>query len=614
MYYRLILRLLLFTSVFMHLNAFGGVLKVSRNKNRFKVIHPQMTLVIDCNRGGRISSMNIAGKELSGNSKNGFCLDHMKQNSWPGNLMNSPYSVKNIDIKAKKFSLTLTKNITSSTASGELKGLVLEKTYIIQSDFYCIKVIYKLKNTSKKLRQPSLWIQNVFSDKFKHFEYYRPTETGISRAVKKNNAYSGNEYTKPVSGWTAALIKDVDCGLLMLTDYNYTDQYYNCLRANSMEVFFDTIAVPAGKSWKTEIYLRPILGFKNISDANSSFVCGLTEGINNINLQIAALNSPKRRLKVGLKCSIFGQRQILGSISQNIKKMSFEAQEISTKLTEKSSRGILCKLLVKKRDIALFKSSIFVPASGSKAMEGFGSGYTVERKHKVQKVFTAASKRINNGKLEVLFVNGLFHNRWGVNKLAELLKADKVKNVYHLVPPNSPNMIGKLDYNPMRSLKELNRYDLVVLTNIPAGVISNNGLIFLKSFVEQGGTLLVLGGRFAYGAGGYRNTPLEKILPLRTKRNFDLIKLKNIPIVSFNGKASNSYVAWMHDLILKKGCKVIAKAGNKVFVAERKCGKGTVIACAGTVAGVLPEGKRFFCQTGRWPQFLTELLSQNYSK
>jgi uncharacterized membrane protein len=61
----------------------------------------------------------------------------------------------------------------------------------------------------------------------------------------------------------------------------------------------------------------------------------------------------------------------------------------------------------------------------------------------------------------------------------------------------------------------LSRYALIVLANISAFDLSLARMAALESYVKDvGGGVLVAGGTRAYSAGGYQQTPLEKLLPV----------------------------------------------------------------------------------------------------
>jgi uncharacterized membrane protein len=62
----------------------------------------------------------------------------------------------------------------------------------------------------------------------------------------------------------------------------------------------------------------------------------------------------------------------------------------------------------------------------------------------------------------------------------------------------------------------LQRYDLVVLQNVPADGLGDGVPRALADYVtQQGGGLVMIGGPDSFGAGGWRGTPVEPILPVK---------------------------------------------------------------------------------------------------
>jgi uncharacterized membrane protein len=65
------------------------------------------------------------------------------------------------------------------------------------------------------------------------------------------------------------------------------------------------------------------------------------------------------------------------------------------------------------------------------------------------------------------------------------------------------------------SLENLTHYSGIVLENVSGNEIGSRGMELLAAWVEASGRgLLVTGGKRAYGAGGYFQSPLERILPV----------------------------------------------------------------------------------------------------
>lgn len=77
--------------------------------------------------------------------------------------------------------------------------------------------------------------------------------------------------------------------------------------------------------------------------------------------------------------------------------------------------------------------------------------------------------------------------------------------------------------------KDLEPYDLVVFSDVPAHVIGAGQMQALDAYVSQyGGGLIVAGGQDSFGSGGYQGTRLEQMMPVR----FDSEKSREQPDVA----------------------------------------------------------------------------------
>jgi Ca-activated chloride channel homolog len=78
------------------------------------------------------------------------------------------------------------------------------------------------------------------------------------------------------------------------------------------------------------------------------------------------------------------------------------------------------------------------------------------------------------------------------------------------------------------TVKELERFDLVVVSDVPAHLVGSAQMAALDSYVHQGGGMIMAGGEDSFGSGGYQGTRMEQILPVR----FDSEKMKDQPDVA----------------------------------------------------------------------------------
>lgn len=81
---------------------------------------------------------------------------------------------------------------------------------------------------------------------------------------------------------------------------------------------------------------------------------------------------------------------------------------------------------------------------------------------------------------------------------------------------------GERPIDPIRLVE----YSLVILSNVPANLISDEEQLGLTTYVRDlGGGLIMIGGDAAFGAGGWLDSPVEAIMPVK----FDVKSTRQIP-------------------------------------------------------------------------------------
>lgn len=79
------------------------------------------------------------------------------------------------------------------------------------------------------------------------------------------------------------------------------------------------------------------------------------------------------------------------------------------------------------------------------------------------------------------------------------------------------------------SAKELEKFDLVLVSDVPAHFMGLGQMAALESYVRDlGGGLVMAGGEDSFGSGGYQGTRIEKIMPVR----FDSDRVREQPAVA----------------------------------------------------------------------------------
>lgn len=129
----------------------------------------------------------------------------------------------------------------------------------------------------------------------------------------------------------------------------------------------------------------------------------------------------------------------------------------------------------------------------------------------------------------------------------------------------------------------------------------------LRRFVERGGTLVVFGGFYAYGHGGYKGSFLEELLPVAIKRTFDLTPI-DAPLVGGSAQApAVGGCAWIHDAVVKPDAEVLYRVAGHPGIVAWNVGNGRVIAVTATVLGDPDEP---FWKNPAWPRVLTGTLPE----
>ncbi len=76
-----------------------------------------------------------------------------------------------------------------------------------------------------------------------------------------------------------------------------------------------------------------------------------------------------------------------------------------------------------------------------------------------------------------------------------------------------------------QNLSELLSFDAFILSNVPADRLTLAQMQMIRTYVQDfGGGFLMLGGDESFGLGGYYNTPIEEILPVRMPIQKDLTR------------------------------------------------------------------------------------------
>src|SRR6185369_8505301 len=115
------------------------------------------------------------------------------------------------------------------------------------------------------------------------------------------------------------------------------------------------------------------------------------------------------------------------------------------------------------------------------------------------------------GKPRVLYVEG---EPSAANYLSNALRRENI------------DVEVRSSYGIPRSPKDLQRFDLVLMSDVPAAFVSVDQMAAIEGYVRDlGGGFIMAGGENSFGSGGWTGSRLEKLLPVR----FDVEKKRDPP-------------------------------------------------------------------------------------
>ncbi len=228
--------------------------------------------------------------------------------------------------------------------------------------------------------------------------------------------------------------------------------------------------------------------------------------------------------------------------------------------------------------------------------------------------------------LSVHCIKGLWHGTYRLDEAIARLGVSQVSDSWHISRwgfglPGTWESPFSSDVEAFPSTPyDLARHELVIVCNINGSALIKSGIASkLQAYAQQGGTVLFLGGRYAFGKD-YHLSPLEEMAPVLFTDHFDLeqatngLSLKAPPgtpeVIQKLAWTQSPRVYWHHQLQFKPGAKVLLEADGKPMLIAAAYGQGTVLVFAGSVMGDPPTGQTAFWDWPDWPRLLALLLNE----
>jgi uncharacterized membrane protein len=560
----------------------------------------------------------------------GLFADHVTQQTWPGELYRAAYEYAIIASGPDVATVRLWRKIEGN-GDVAITGVIFEKEITLRRGDPRIHVVIRLKNPTDVARSPIPWTQNLLymgGDK-ENDRFFRPSTTGVQESWNEYSATTvttkGSDFVRePTAGWSA--VADTVKGEGAVFEVKYDDLYwlYNCTSSLTLEWWDDPVPLAAGASWETPVTIVPFTGLKSVDYADAKLVAAVDTAYSNQKLSatlrlVSTSATPVAPVTATVTLYTHPEMKVVSEETVTIPSVGRtpSASELALGDLVKTQPGLIRVKLASGDYTANFEK-YFDPLAAEKAQFGqVNSSYYVPRPRK-NKVFAlpAGAKVERHAAPLVLVYEGLHSRYWGLDETFRRIKAADVKTAHHTIFVYG----DQLDYMAATP-EELLKYDLIVISNVPGEAFTDVGQAFLKLYVEHGGSLLVLGGLNAYGAGSYAAGDLGSILPVKVDGPYDRVKLSSgVPVLPAGALGAQLFpdwaapelaprAYWLHKIVaVQPGAEVIMKAGSYPAIVTGHYGQGRVAAVLLTPYGVPAAGETGFWQWHWWPRELAHLI------
>jgi len=605
-------------------------------KDEFVLENAAVRLVIDPQLGAQ--GVTLFRKDigvdcaLAGGKDGGFFSDHDFRQSHPGEFFRAEYACTIVNRGPDEVTLRCVRK-AGGTWQGKsepsLAGLVLQRDITLMGDRPLVRIDVRFHNPTDTGKFVAYWFQSIGTSAGRRDRdrAFRPGTGMIDRAA----GAKGHWLYTPTAGWSARIDPERRVGIAYLMDYDYLKTLYNCQRFTT-EWMYDPMPIPAGRSWKTRIWLVLFSGLDAVTYASEQVIVDSRFQKRGPSVDLV------HRLVAGPACG--GPIKLGGTLtnrgagegmtmrfSTTLAKMvpvenrkawktfdlpeavfpkpGFKAVELKQSVGTTVGQGLL---------VADLKAQAGDRPDAFRAVGLHGTtklAYALTPPAK-KKVFLKPKKieRITDEVFDVLVVcEEAVEPRWQFEAIARSIDPKARVRTSHISLQTWKGH-AELSHLPL-SYDEMLRYDVVVLQAGDLSALGDFGKTLLLDYLKAGGGVVMLGGYFSFGKGRYDpDGDLERRLPFEPVGPADLKKaaypavriMAKHPVLAGCDWSTAPEVPFYQALKVRPARRVVLQAdGAPLLVLDEQAGAGRVAVFAGTALGPGSSPKVFW----RWKGYRT---------
>ena len=609
------------------------------NPNIVELKNDLLTVRVDLARGARVASFLYKGFEnqdvvfdyAASGGNGGLCKDLWTVQGWPGEFDKRKFESKIVSSGPGEVVLQAWTTATGESRKGideKLSDLKLTKTFTLRQGDRALHLNVEIANNGSKGKRPAYWFQNAidFDGERKHNLYWRPTRHAVDMISKGVGSEYGYWYVAvPRAGWNGVTNAKLKRGIMFLMDYNSTQQLYDNCDANTLEWMYEDTAIPAGKTWSTDITLIPTEGYAGYRygdpDIVANFETAETPAGLSIEHVISAASAPLKNVTV--KTKVIGAKDKWSVEAEPFTVPELGFAPLTRQVTVSGIGTLPCVVQVNVTGTdaqGKSKSISYEDYFGGKAgrnlnLEMLQPYYQFTLPPKVKKYLKPDVIKLQaNAKPRILFVRGLWADFQGMDEALKTMGDVEVVNGWM-----KQAAIGETLGNFPASYEELLSYNTIILANVSGGMLGDLGQEMLADFAKAGGGILFLSGDRTYGQAGFSNTNFTPLIPATFKSGGDYARL-NKPSALLPAKGSqplvkglkfpdSSVALYAHDITAATNAvPLLTYADGRPAALASAPGQPRVALVTPLPFGTAPSGQKLYFQDPSWQEFLARTV------